>query len=211
MNTSLSTRYVNIEDLRRGARRRLPRAVFDYIDGGADREHTLVGNSRAYDDIIFRPRCAVAVTNYDMQTTVLGTEIAMPIILAPVGSSRMFYPRGEEVAATRRRIVRHDLHAVHAVGLPARGCEESDDRPGLVPAVSGRRPRCRPRDDRARTEGRLLGARRDDRYARRRHARTRPAQRHEGAGHAQSVKMLPFVIQFAVKPAGSWDSSATAA
>jgi L-lactate dehydrogenase (cytochrome) len=96
MNTS---RVVNIEDLRRGARRRLPRAVFDYIDGGADREHTLAQNSRAYDDIIFRPLCAVAAPQYDMRTTVLGTEIAMPIILAPVGSSRMFYPRGEEVAA----------------------------------------------------------------------------------------------------------------
>ena len=96
MNTS---RAVNIEDLRRAARRRLPRAVFDYIDGGADREHTLAHNCHAYDDIIFRPRCAVAVPNYDMRTTVLGTELAMPIILAPVGSSRMFYPRGEEVAA----------------------------------------------------------------------------------------------------------------
>src|SRR4029078_13295707 len=96
MNTS---RVVNIEALRRGARRRLPRAVFDYIDSGADREHTLLRNSRAYDEIIFRPRCAVAAPNYDMRTTVLGTEISMPIILAPVGSSRMFYPRGEEGAA----------------------------------------------------------------------------------------------------------------
>src|SRR3954469_25716163 len=96
MNTS---RVVNIEDLRRGARNPLPRAVFDYIDGGADREHTLERNSRAYDEIIFRPRCAVAAPQYDMRTTVLGTEIAMPIILAPVGSTRMFYPRGEEVAA----------------------------------------------------------------------------------------------------------------
>src|SRR6188472_4493639 len=74
---SLSTsRYVNIEDLRRGAQRRLPRAVFDYIDGGADRENTLDRNSRAYNDITFRPRCAVAVKNYEMKTTVLGTEIA---------------------------------------------------------------------------------------------------------------------------------------
>src|SRR5215213_3438472 len=93
------SRYVNIEDLRRGAKRRLPRAVFDYIDGGADRENTLGRNAHAYNNIIFRPRCAVAVQNYDMKTTVLGAEIAMPIILAPVGSSRMFYPRGEEVAS----------------------------------------------------------------------------------------------------------------
>jgi L-lactate dehydrogenase (cytochrome) len=94
-----ASRYVNVEDLRLGARRRLPRAVFDYIDGGADRENTLDRNARAYEDITFRPRCAVAISNYEMKTTVLGSEIAMPIILAPVGSSRMFYPRGEEVAA----------------------------------------------------------------------------------------------------------------
>ena len=95
MRSLPASRYVNIDDLRRGARRRLPRAVFDYIDGGADRENTLDRNSRAYNDIIFRPRCAVASQNYDLKTTVLGSELAMPIILAPVGSSRMFYPRGE--------------------------------------------------------------------------------------------------------------------
>src|SRR4051795_4792 len=96
MNTS---RAVNIEDLRQAGPRRPTRPRFGQTDGGADREHTLLRNSRAYDEIIFRPRCAVAAPNYDMRTTVLGTEISMPIILAPVGSSRMFYPRGEEVAA----------------------------------------------------------------------------------------------------------------
>src|SRR4026207_1486828 len=96
MNTS---RVVNIEDLRRAARRRLPRAVFDYIDGGADREHTLAGNCRAYDDIIFTPRCAAAAPHYDLRTSVRGPGVARPIPLAPVGSSRMFYPRGEEVAS----------------------------------------------------------------------------------------------------------------
>ena len=80
MNTS---RVVNIEDLRRGARRRLPRAVFDYIDGGADREHTLERNSRAYDEIIFRPRCAVAAPRYDelrrwVTRTVEGYDAADP-------------------------------------------------------------------------------------------------------------------------------------
>src|SRR3954462_15991851 len=95
MNTS---RAVNIEDLRQAARRRLPRAVFDYIDGGADREHTRGRNSRAYDEIIFRPRCAVAAPNYDMRTTVLGTEIGMPINPAPAGTTRTLTPRGGEVA-----------------------------------------------------------------------------------------------------------------
>jgi isopentenyl diphosphate isomerase/L-lactate dehydrogenase-like FMN-dependent dehydrogenase len=90
---------VNIADLRLAAKRRLPRAVFDYIDGGADAERTLRENCRVYDDVVFRPRCAVATPTCDLRTTVLGTPIDLPIILAPVGSSRMFYPRGEEVAA----------------------------------------------------------------------------------------------------------------
>ena len=90
---------VNIADLREMARRRLPRMVFDYIDGGAEREWTLRENCRAFEDVMFRPRSAVATKTCDLSTTVLGTRIDLPFILAPVGSSRMFYPRGEERAA----------------------------------------------------------------------------------------------------------------
>ncbi|MGE5125053.1 MAG: alpha-hydroxy acid oxidase [Betaproteobacteria bacterium] len=92
-------RVVNVEDLRRAARRRLPRVVFDYIDGGADGELTLRENCRAFEAVRFRPRCAVATAGCDLRTTVLGIPLSMPLLLAPVGSSRMFYPRGEEVAA----------------------------------------------------------------------------------------------------------------
>ena len=92
--------FVNIEDLRRAARRRLPRSVFDYIDGGAEGEVTLRENCRAFEDVGFRPRCAVETPAPDLRTTVLGTPLSLPVILAPVGSSRMFWPRGEEVAAT---------------------------------------------------------------------------------------------------------------
>ncbi len=90
---------VNIEDLRRAAKRRLPRVVFDYIDGGAEGEITLRENCRAFDALTFRPRSAVHTPSVDLQTTVLGTPIAMPLILGPVGSCRMFYPRGEEAAS----------------------------------------------------------------------------------------------------------------
>jgi len=90
---------VTIEDLRQMARRRLPRMVFDYIDGGAEREWTLRENCRAFEDVLFRPRSAVATAKCDISTTVLGTKIDLPFILAPVGSSRMFSPRGEERAA----------------------------------------------------------------------------------------------------------------
>jgi L-lactate dehydrogenase (cytochrome) len=81
------------------AKRRLPQMVFDYIDGGAEREWTLKENCRAFEDVMFRPRSAVATAKCDLSTTVCGLPINLPFILAPVGSSRMFYPRGEEHAA----------------------------------------------------------------------------------------------------------------
>lgn len=92
-------RVVNIEDLREAARRRLPRAVFDYIDGGAEAEITLRANQQAFEALSFLPRSAVATANCDLTTTVLGHRLAMPLLLAPVGSCRLFYPRGEEAAA----------------------------------------------------------------------------------------------------------------
>jgi len=92
-------RAVNIADLRLAAKRRLPKVAFDYIDGGADAEVTLRENSRAFEDVAFRPRSAVATRHCDLTTSVLGTKLDLPFMLAPVGSSRMFYPRGEEVAA----------------------------------------------------------------------------------------------------------------
>src|SRR5881394_4154204 len=92
-------RVLNIEDLRRAAKRRLPRVVFDYIDGGAEDEWTLRENCHAFEEVTFRPRCAVATPACDLRTTVLGTPLSMPLILAPVGSSRLIYPRGEEAAA----------------------------------------------------------------------------------------------------------------
>jgi isopentenyl diphosphate isomerase/L-lactate dehydrogenase-like FMN-dependent dehydrogenase len=90
---------INIADLRDAARKRLPRVVFDYIDGGADAEWTMRENARVFDDVTFRPRSAVATTSVDLRTTVLGAAIDLPFLFAPVGSSRLFYPRGEEVAA----------------------------------------------------------------------------------------------------------------
>lgn len=93
-------RVLNVEDLRRLAKRRLPRVVFDYIDGGAEEERTLRANCRAFEEVTFRPRCAVATPACDLKVSVLGRSLSMPLILAPVGSSRLMYPRGEEAAAS---------------------------------------------------------------------------------------------------------------
>ena len=98
-----SPRVVNVADLRRLAKARLPRVVFDYIDGGADDESTLRENCRAYDAVALRPRCAVAIPKCDLRTTVLGTTLELPLLLGPVGSTRMFYPHGEAAAARAAR------------------------------------------------------------------------------------------------------------
>ena len=90
---------MNVADLRRIAERRLPRLVFDYIDGGAEDEVTLRENLRAFHEIQFRPRQCVAVPPCDLRTQVLGTTFELPFLLAPLGFARMFFPQGEAVAA----------------------------------------------------------------------------------------------------------------
>ena len=94
-----STRMINIEDLRQAARRRLPRVVFDYLDGGAEAEITLRSNTRSFEEIMFRPRYAVPLPAIDLRTTVLGTAISFPAILAPIGYSRLMHPGGECAAS----------------------------------------------------------------------------------------------------------------
>jgi len=99
-------RVINIADLRRLARQRLPAVVFAYIDGGAEDEVTLRDNCRAFGEIALRPRQCVAVPACDLRTSVLGTTLELPFMLAPVGFCRMFYPRGEV----------HAARAAHAAG-----------------------------------------------------------------------------------------------
>lgn len=94
-----SSRVVNVSDLRPIARRRLPKVVFDYLDGGAESEFTLKENCRAFEDVTFRPRGAVSVPACDLHTRVLGFDLALPVLLAPVGYSRLMYPEGEIAAA----------------------------------------------------------------------------------------------------------------
>lgn len=94
-----SPHVVNIEDLRRLAQRRLPKAVFDYLDGGAADELTLRENCRAFQEVVLRPRQAIAHEKCDLRTRVLGHEISFPAMLAPVGYSRLMHPGGEVAAA----------------------------------------------------------------------------------------------------------------
>ena len=94
-----SPRVISIEDMRRLARQRLPKLIFDYIDGGAEGEVTLRENRSAFEAVTFRPRQAVSTARCDLRTRVLGCELSIPIVLAPVGYCRVMHPGGEVAAA----------------------------------------------------------------------------------------------------------------
>lgn len=92
-------RIVNIEDARRLARRRLPRMIFEFVDGAAEDERTLRANRRAFDEVTFCPRVLVDVSQRHQNTTVLGTEVKLPVFLAPIGLTRLVSREGELAAA----------------------------------------------------------------------------------------------------------------
>src|ERR1700759_1152588 len=98
-------RAVNIADLRALARKRLPDAIFDYLDGGSEDELSLQENESVFCDYIFRPRHAVHVPAPDLSVTVMGEKLAMPAFVAPIGYSRPIHPEGEwgAVRAAGRR------------------------------------------------------------------------------------------------------------
>src|SRR5580765_4828663 len=100
-------RAANIEDLRRIARRRLPRGVFDYIDGGAEDEVTLRRNTAAFRELEFRPRVLRDVGVIDTTTQLLGRTLPVPLVLAPTGFTRIVCPEGE--LAVARAAAKADL------------------------------------------------------------------------------------------------------
>ncbi|MET0151500.1 MAG: alpha-hydroxy acid oxidase [Candidatus Binatia bacterium] len=91
----LLARVASIEDLRAAARRRLPRGVFDYIDGAAEDEISLAANSDAYRRIRFRPRVLRDVRDVDPSTTLLGKALSLPLVVAPTGFTRIAHSAGE--------------------------------------------------------------------------------------------------------------------
>lgn len=88
-----------VDDLRTAARRRLPRAAFDYLDGGAEDEVTLRRNRAAFDDWELVPQVLRDVGAVDLRTDVLGVPCALPLVLGPTGFTRMMHPGGERAVA----------------------------------------------------------------------------------------------------------------
>lgn len=97
----------NVADLRRLARRRLPRPIFDYIDGGADDEVSLARNSAAFAEYELMPDVLNDVSAIRTGTRVFGQPCRWPLMLAPTGLTRMFHPHAE--LAVARAAARHGL------------------------------------------------------------------------------------------------------
>lgn len=92
-------RCVSVEDYRKVAKRRLPRGVFDYIDGAAEDERTMMGNVNAFSRYEFQPRVLRDVSNLDTSVSILGRPASMPLIIAPTGYTRIAHSQGELAVA----------------------------------------------------------------------------------------------------------------
>ncbi len=99
---------VNVEDARLGAKRRLPRIFFDYLDGGASAEETMRANRRDFENWTLRQRVLVDTSKRDLTTSFLGATHSLPFMLAPIGFLGLYAGHGEVLAA----------QAAHAAGIP---------------------------------------------------------------------------------------------
>ena len=102
------SKAINIEDLRAIARRRLPRFVFDYVDGGSEDERALAHNRDGFARLKFRPHTLVDVAKRDLSTRLLGAPSAMPAVVGPTGLNGLSWRDGDMALA----------RAASAAGLP---------------------------------------------------------------------------------------------
>lgn len=90
---------LTIGDLRRIAKRTTPRSVFDYVDGAADAEVTKRNNEAAFREAVFVPESLHSVADPDLSTTLFGRRLALPLVFAPTGYTRMMQHEGEAAVA----------------------------------------------------------------------------------------------------------------
>ena len=120
-------------DLRLAAQRRIPRPVFDYVDGAADEELSAAGNTAAFRQWRFLPRVLADVERADTSTVVFGETLPVPFALAPTGYTRMLHPDGE--VAVARSALRHGLpytlSTMATTGVEELATATADTGPGL--------------------------------------------------------------------------------
>lgn len=122
-------RCITIDDLRKLSIRRVPKAVFDYVDGGANEETSLIRSRDAFSRIEFRPRVLRDVKEVDLGTTILGKRVDLPIIFAPTGYTRMMHYTGEPGVAA--------VAAAHNMiySLSTMGTTSAEELTATVPEV----------------------------------------------------------------------------
>jgi L-lactate dehydrogenase (cytochrome) len=108
-------RCISIDDVRMIARRQLPKAVFDYVDGAADEELTLAENRAAFQRWRFAPHALRDVSKPDLGISLLGQHLPAPLGLCPTGYTRMMHPSGE-LAVARAASKRGLPYALSTVG-----------------------------------------------------------------------------------------------
>ena len=89
----------NFKDFRELARKKLPRPIFDYIDGAADDELTYVRNTESFNSVSLIPNVLRSVNDIDMSTEIFGKKISMPIYCSPTAVQRLFHYEGERAVA----------------------------------------------------------------------------------------------------------------
>jgi isopentenyl diphosphate isomerase/L-lactate dehydrogenase-like FMN-dependent dehydrogenase len=107
-------KLISVEDYRRRARQRLPRMVWNYVDGGADDEQTILDNRTAFNRWSLRPRALAGVARPSLACRVAGTDLRIPILLAPTGFTGLSYWKGDiaAVRAAESRGTRYTLSTV---------------------------------------------------------------------------------------------------
>lgn len=117
----------SIDDMHQLARRRIPRVMLDYLEGGAEDCLTLRWNREAYARYEFVPRVLQNVGQIDLSTTVQGVQLGLPILSAPTGMSRMFHWEGERavVRATHRAGTAYTLSTVATTSIEDVAAESS--------------------------------------------------------------------------------------
>jgi len=120
----------DVSDLRRAAKRRIPRPVFDYVDGAADEEIASAANTMAFRSWRFLPRVLAGVASAETAAPVFGSTLPVPMLLGPAGYTRMMHPDGEIGAA--RSALRHGIPYTLST-MASTGIEEL--RAGVVGAA----------------------------------------------------------------------------
>ena len=105
---TLDQRILDLSDLKRRAKRRLPKFVWEYLDSGTGQEHTKAGNRRALDQILMMPSILHGEIAADLTTPLLGETYNLPIGIAPVGMSGLIWPNAEH----------HLAQAAADIGIP---------------------------------------------------------------------------------------------